>query len=114
MEFRQIVTIIATIALIVVLIIIGFSMRNTKDTNWPPLVPACPDYWELDGSGKCVNTKALGTCKNTSADKTMDFTTNAYAGTLGPCKKHTWAKKCGLAWDGITYGAPNPCDINKQ
>ena len=112
MEFRQIVTIIATIALIIVLIIIGFSIRNTKDPNWPPLVPACPDYWELDGSGKCVNTKTLGTCKNTSADKTMDFTTNAYAGTLGPCKKYTWAKKCGLAWDGITYGAPNPCDIN--
>ena len=112
LDFRQIVSIVALIVLIIVLIIIGFSLRNTKDPNWPPNVSACPDYWEIDGSGKCVNAKALGKCNATSGDNTKDFTTDDYAGSIGPCKKYTWAKVCGLAWDGITYGAPNPCDIS--
>jgi len=107
-DFRQIVTIIGLIVLIIVLIVIGFSLRKTKDPNWPPDVPACPDYWEVDGSGNCMNKKSLGqNCNN------VNFTTDQYAGSLGPCKKYNWAKGCGVAWDGITYGAPNPCDISK-
>jgi hypothetical protein len=113
LDFRQIVTIVALIVLIIALIIIGFSLRNTKDPKWPPLVPVCPDYWEINDSGKCVNNKSLGTCNKTSGNNTMDFTTNDYVGSIGPCKKYTWAKRCGVAWDGITYGAPNPCDITQ-
>ena len=112
LDFREIVTIVALIVLIIVLIIIGFSLRNTKDPNWPPTIPACPDYWEIDGSGKCVNTKALGTCNNTSDNNTKDFTTNDYAGSIGPCKKYTWAKGCDVTWDGINSGVKNPCSEN--
>ena len=27
----------------------------------------------------------------------------------GTCSKYTWATRCGVTWDGITYGVNNPC-----
>jgi len=108
-DFRQIVVLVALIVLIVVLSIIGYSLSKTKDVNWPPVVPTCPDYWELDGSGNCVNSKGLGTCKKPE-DNQVKFTTDNYIGANGPCNKYKWATGCGVSWDGVTYGVPNPCD----
>lgn len=108
-EFRQIVVLVALIALIVVLSIIGYSLSKTKDVNWPPITPVCPDYWELDGSGNCVNSKGLGTCKQPK-DNTINFATDEFLGVNGACNKYKGATDCGISWDGITYGAPNPCD----
>ena len=110
MEFRQIVVLVAVIVLIVILTIIGYSLTKAKDVNWPPVVPTCPDYWELDGSGNCMNTKNLGTCKNSK----MDFSIDNYLGVNGACNKYKWATGCGVSWDGITYGVPNPCDIKAE
>ena len=114
MEFRTIVSIVAIVILIIVLVIIGFSLSRIKDPKWPPVTPECPDYWELDGTGKCKNTKALGTCNTQSGANTVDFSEPEYAGSLGPCRKYNWAKSCGVTWDGVTYGVPNPCDITLQ
>ena len=108
-EFRQIVVLVALIVLIVVLSIIGYSLSKTKDVNWPPITPVCPDYWELDGSGNCVNSKGLGTCKQPK-DNTINFATDEFLGVNGACNKYKGATNCGISWDGITYGAPNPCD----
>jgi hypothetical protein len=112
--FQKIILIIAIIILIISLIIIGFSIRNTKNNVWPPLLPSCPDYWVIDGSGnntKCINVKDLGTCQPFSGNKhlTMDFNEAPYNGSNGTCAKYTWANNCNLAWDGINYGANNPC-----
>ena len=38
-----------------------------------------------------------------------EFNTSEYTGTNGKCNKYKWADKCGVSWDGITYGAKNPC-----
>jgi hypothetical protein len=113
--FQRIVLIIAIIILIISLLLIGLSIRSSKrNIAWPPLVPVCPDYWFIDGSGnntKCINKRNLGTCKPSSGTKhlTMNFNVSPYIGANGNCAKYTWANNCGLAWDGINYGVNNPC-----
>lgn len=113
--FQRIILIIAFIILIISLTLIGLSIRSSKkNTSWPPIIPNCPDYWSIDGSGnntKCINTRNLGTCKPTSGTKhlTMNFNVAPYVGSNGNCAKYTWANNCGLAWDGINYGVKNPC-----
>ena len=112
-SFQKYVLIIALVILIVTLLFIGISIKTAKKEQWPPLIGDCPDYWiDLSGNGaECVNVKDLGTCKNTShGHYTMDFTTPEYSGSNGLCAKYTWANKCGLSWDGLTYGVSNPCN----
>jgi len=113
--FQKIVLYSAIIILIIALVIIGISLSYAKDSQvWPPIVPQCPDYWTFDGSGNnatCINVKDLGTCQATGENKhlTMNFNNPPYVGEGATCAKYTWAKKCGLSWDGITYGVNNPC-----
>ena len=110
-SFQQIVLTIAIIFLILILVVIGYSLSNSKtDKNWPPIVANCPDYWEditdstlaAVGSVKCKNTQSMGTCV---ADK-------IFVKTDTPCDKYKWAISCGATWDGITYGYGQykPCD----
>jgi hypothetical protein len=39
----------------------------------------------------------------------MNFNGPVYTGSNGSCAKYTWAQKCKVAWDGISYGVDNPC-----
>jgi hypothetical protein len=113
--FQKTVLLIAIVVLIVALIFIGLALRNSiANQVWPPMVPSCPDYWTIDGSGNnafCVNVKNLGTCPAPSGQKflKMNFNNSPYNGSNGLCSKYTWATSCGLSWDGITYGVDNPC-----
>jgi hypothetical protein len=118
-SFQKIVLFAAIFILIVALIFIGMTLASAKDPSWPPIVPECPDYWVADGSGnmnKCINVKDLGICPATGDDEhlIMDFNTSAYTGSQGACAKYTWANKCGLSWDGITYGVRNPCQQSTE
>ncbi len=110
-QFQKLVLIAVILLLMVALVIIGIALSQAKETNWPPIVPVCPDYWFANSEGKCVNQKNLGTCPATGGDKhlTMDFNVAPFTGSTGSCAKYTWAQKCGITWDGITYGMPNPC-----
>ena len=116
MNFQRIVIIIAIILLIVCLILIGLVLVNSKSSQqWPPMVGDCPDYWvDTSGNGgNCVNIKNLGTCNfNNTKPQTMDFTQAPFTGSNGLCSKYNWANGCKLSWDGITYGAANPCDVS--
>ena len=112
--FQKTVLIIAIIILIITLIIIGMALsKKSAEIGWPPMVPQCPDYWTIDGSGNnttCINVKDLGTCKSVgSKHKTMNFNTSEFTGAQGTCNKYTWANNCNISWDGITYGVINPC-----
>jgi hypothetical protein len=112
--FQKIVLFSAIIILIITLIIIGVALSYAKNTTWPPMVPNCPDYWLIDGSGdnsKCINVKDLGTCSPNGQDEhlTMDFNLPVFTGSNGTCAKYNWAKNCNVTWDGITYGVNNPC-----
>ena len=118
MNFQKIVLIIAIILLIISLVFIGISLSKSKSNEvWPPLIGDCPDYWvDMDGKGsKCVNTHDLGTCVPDLTKEehlSVDFSVNPYIGVDGACSKYKWAQKCGVSWDGISYGygATNPCE----
>jgi hypothetical protein len=105
--FQKITLMIAGILLLIciIIIILIFLFPNTKQV-WPPLLANCPDYFvDLKGDGSnCVNKLSLGNCSNIP-----DFTQPPYIGSGGNCVKYTWANKCKLTWDGLTYGVQNPC-----
>lgn len=107
--FQKILLVIMFILLIVILVLVGITLyKNKTSKTWPPNLADCPDYWlDMSGNGmKCVNVKDLGTCNGSVAQGehlTMDFS------TYNSCDKYNWANSCGIAWDGITYGVPNPC-----
>jgi hypothetical protein len=113
--FQKFVLYSAIIILIIALVFIGITLSYAKDKHaWPPIVPACPDYWTVNGEGDastCTNTKDLGTCPATSGQQHLvkNFNTAAFSGSNGACAKYTWANNCKVSWDGITYGVNNPC-----
>jgi hypothetical protein len=112
--FQKTVLIIATVILIITLILMGILLGNHSNETWPPTVPTCPDWWIMDGSGSnatCVNVKDLGVCPAQQGKKhqNMNFSSDTFTGTNGTCAKYTWANKCKVSWDGITYGVDSPC-----
>jgi hypothetical protein len=114
MSFQKIVLIIAIVLLIITLVFIGMALNKAKSQEqWPPMIADCPDYWvDLSGNGsECVNTHSLGTCNipTKGGQNAMDFTASTFTGSNEMCAKYTWAKGCGVTWDGITSGVPNPC-----
>ena len=72
---------VAIVLLVLCLIFIGVSLYNSKyNTQFPPVVADCPDYWldmsEGDGS-RCVNRMDLG---SSSSSKEMDFSGSFWTG----------------------------------
>lgn len=105
-QFQQAVLVVAIIALVISLIVIGTLLsKGTTGTgsngSWPPTVAYCPDYWvdlsEDNNGSKCYNQKSLGKCNLPSAgDKnTKDFS------AMSDCQKYEWAQACGVVWDGL-------------
>jgi hypothetical protein len=113
--FQKTVLFAGIIILSIALVVIGIALASSaRNKTWPPNVAVCPDWWVIRGSGKkshCINKKDLGTCSAQSGKKhqTMNFNGPVYTGSNGLCAKYTWAKKCNVAWDGISYGIDNPC-----
>lgn len=122
--FQKIVLTIAIVLLIILLIVINMSLSSaTESMIWPPITTDCPDYWEdlLGNGSRCFNSKNIGKCNPRVVDSagkpvlssTKNFNRPQFTGETGVCAKQRWAKTCGVAWDGITYGygSTNPCDI---
>ena len=106
LNFQKVVVIVATVALIIMLSVIGYFLDSyTKDIKFPPVDSDCPDYWVVKNK-KCSNPKHLGTCGNSK-----DFTSSIYSGHNGDCLKARWASRCGLSWQGYTND-PHVCDDN--
>jgi hypothetical protein len=117
MTFQKKVIGVIAVGLVIYLAIVFLMYSKGTDTNWPPLVAACPDYWTVrgteNGEQKCINMRDLGTCPPTGGAKhtVMDFSDYPYNDEhLGTCSKYRWANSCNVSWDGITYGVVNPCD----
>ena len=73
-NFQKIVLFIAFILLIIVLAFVGTAISNdNKNTQYPPVISECPDYWkhnvDLD-SPVCNNVHELG--KNPEDDSIPD------------------------------------------
>jgi hypothetical protein len=111
--FQKSVLVAAVVILILALSFIGIALKYSNQHLWPPIIPSCPDYWTIDGSGndtKCSNIKDLGSCPANDGDHlVMNFNNAPYIGEQATCAKYTWANNCNVSWDGITYGAQNPC-----
>lgn len=112
--FQKTVLIIACVVLLITLIIMALLLRSNSGENWPPSVPVCPDWWVSEGSGDksmCINVKDLGICPAQQGKKhqIMNFNSDNFTGDNGDCAKYTWANKCKVSWDGITYGVDSPC-----
>jgi hypothetical protein len=105
-SFEKIVVISFALLLCLILVFVGVSLKYSKVTNWPPIVPTCPDFWDADTSGNCINVQGLGTWPK---DQPMSFNTPEYNGGDGLCNKYKWATTNNMSWDGITYGVPSPC-----
>ena len=111
-SFQKITAIVTCIILLVILIFIwGTLTYAKKGVPAGPIVPQCPDFWEIKETAtgpKCVNVKEIGTCLAAAGDEymTMDFNS---ANFTDNCAKYTWANNCNVAWDGLTYGVANPC-----
>lgn len=113
--FQKIVLVTAIVVLIVALTIIGIALKYPSEKQWPPVVSKCPDYWEMEGPSDaplCINTKNLGNCPPVGGHDhlVMDFNTPAFSGENSSCAKYSWANRCNVSWDGITYGVDNPCN----
>ena len=113
-SFQKIILLISIIILLLNLVIIAVALHYSKNKNWPPMVPNCPDYWKSEGSGNnitCKNEKDLGVCNPQIGDKhlIMDFNKPPFTGANGNCAKYTWANNCKVSWDGVNYGVNNPC-----
>lgn len=103
-SFQKITMTVAVIILIICLAFIGYSLNSSKyNTQYPPVISDCPDYWKdmSDGdASNCVNTQTgLG---DPGCETTMDFSSSFWTGDDGLCRKSQWAKKCNLTWDGVT------------
>ena len=115
MTFQKTVVIIAIIVLLICLVAIGIALAYSKVNSYPDNPPTCPDYWTVDDSDpdkiRCMNVQNLGKCPAPAGSSylTLDVGSAPYTGSRGNCAKYTWATNCEIAWDGITYGAPNPC-----
>ena len=107
MTFQTTVMTIAIGALIVSLAFIGMQFYRQKYTaDYPPVIPNCPDYWDISGN-ICKPHPSLGNGAS-GCNAPKDFTTGTWAGQFGKCAKYKWAKGCNLTWDGLTTN-PDTC-----
>lgn len=107
--FQKTVTTIAIIILIISLCFIGIALYRQKyNSDYPPVIPNCPDYWDMSDNNVCKNIKNLGN-DNEGCRGEKDFSTPQWAGQAGLCGKYKWAKSCNLTWDGISNN-PELCN----
>jgi hypothetical protein len=100
--FQKSVATVAIVILIITLCFIGIALyRQAYNSDYPPVIPNCPDYWDVSGNF-CVNSMALG---NTRCLAPMDFTRPQWNNNSAMCRKYQWAKSCNLTWDGISDNA---------
>jgi hypothetical protein len=99
MSFQKTIINIAVVTLIIMLGFIGYMMyKSSADTQYPPDVAECPDYWTVVGLERCQNKMGLGSC----GGGIKDFSGADWQGQGGLKKKLEWSKGCGLVWDGVT------------
>jgi hypothetical protein len=96
------IIIVAIIVLIIYLIFIGIAMYLSQyNHQFPPVIPECPDYWNINDKNMCINGKKIGSCLD-EKDLEIDLNDLNWKGKSGLCRKYQFAKRCNLQWDGIS------------
>ena len=109
--FQKTAVIVALVVLVVALIFIAIMLVvQANSQKFPPYSSSCPDYWNMEktsgsddseGTEMCINSKSLGKI-NHSGCKQLDPNNSIFSGSSGGCNKYTYARACGVTWDGIT------------
>ena len=112
--FQKTAVIVALVVLVVALIFIAIMLVvQANSQKFPPYSSSCPDYWnmektsesdesdETESSEMCINSKSLGKI-NHSGCKQLDPNNSIFSGSSAGCNKYTYARACGITWDGIT------------
>mgnify|MGYP001468809213 CR=1 FL=1 len=93
-----------TLALVVLLILIYKKWHDFYESvtqkKIPPWKNKCPDYWLMEGDGKCRNVHRLGKCA-LKEDGILDFSKAPFVGSDGDKNKCRLAKTCHIPWTGI-------------
>uniref|UniRef100_A0A6C0JE11 Uncharacterized protein n=1 Tax=viral metagenome TaxID=1070528 RepID=A0A6C0JE11_9ZZZZ len=130
--FYVIVSSIALTLLILLLVLLGLSLKKHSKggdgTAWPPIVSTCPDYWKIDPSDPnyCLvpprdpnNPDPTAAPRNTGSifdrrgisvqfkNATKGYDDNAQRINFNDayytaCNKQAWSKKNGIYWDGYS------------
>lgn len=88
--------------LVISLTIIYFMVTsNKKRYEFPPYISKCPDYYEMDKSGECIDSFNYFYTENNKCHKT-NFLNEMLNDDEMLCKKKEFAEDCLLNWDGIT------------
>lgn len=100
-------TILSAILLIAIVGGIMFYFKNMQ--VYPPVISACPDYYNLDPSSNlCIRSGAYEDSIDLDPScMSLDFSGNSYllpgsSVGSGICNKKDKANLCGATWDGIT------------
>jgi len=109
--------IVGTVLFIYILYLINasFGISDMKsNTQFPPWVSPCPDYWSNVGGNKCVRTMSNGniSCPAPAGPSSLRY--DFSSGTNNPVDmtgvsmrdKCNWANSCKIYWEGVT---DKPC-----
>lgn len=114
MSFQEKTIKILAFILIITLILVGIVIYHSqKSAPWPPYVALCPDFFEVDSNGKCLNNKALGGTQGMTLENNVPKYNNppgATNGVITPIdfsgktlkEKYEWSITNNLTWEGIT------------
>tara|TARA_B100001093_G_C26228547_1_gene759238 strand:+ start:126 stop:503 length:378 start_codon:yes stop_codon:yes gene_type:complete len=113
MGFSKTILIIAFVLLVISLVVIGLMIRSAvSNSQFPPEVSICPDWWTSEISGNdvlCISkNNNLGNGNCTSLPRAVDgvssMTNSKFKGlgNTSMSNKCNLAKACGVTWDGIT------------
>lgn len=110
LNFQKIIIIIAIILLILALTFIGTAIsKEKKNTQYPPVISECPDYWKHDVvNNVCENIHKLGIEDDNGSKK--DNLPLTILNKLTMCEKFKKSNNLQISWDGITN---NPKLINE-
>ena len=102
MNFYKTVCIVALVVLVVSLALIGSAMASSsKNMEFPPNISKCPDNYDEYGEFCRNASNTISGCNEKSfADSSYNMP--GIGPTSGACAKKTWAKGCGVDWDGLT------------
>lgn len=106
MIFYKNIFISTILSVIILLGIVAYVMYNSKDKQiYPPILSNCPDYYNLNDKGVCVNTGMWKisdqTCNNINFGESK-YKVTGTGKDSGICAKKTKADDCKITWDGIT------------
>ena len=110
--YYKIVSIIALVILVICLVLVGIALsKASTESNFPPHVSDCPDFYVNNGDGTCSDLKGMAsvaTCKTFDYLSDASYNNPGMGPTSGICLKKKWADGCGVNWDGITNN-PDVC-----